>query len=85
MITTIWLGSRASIWQHRGYPVLGERVVCDDLDDAHSVLAAEYGEDLIDAESCDGGTNYYYASQADADADQTGARALAAITEDTNP
>lgn len=73
---SVWLGSEASIWSHRGYTVRGESVLCESREDAESVLRATYGDDLVEEQ------DHYYATQEDCDADSDGSRALAVIRQE---
>lgn len=76
---TVWLGSEADVWRHRGYEVSGETVYADTEDEARNVVSRTHGDldDLVSVD-VDGGT-YWYATQADADADSDGTSALAIV------
>lgn len=74
-----WLGCRASIWAHRGYRVEGERVLCEDLDDARRVVAESLGCQLEDLVCEVGEGEYYYCSQEEADRDSDGTSADAVV------
>ncbi|MBK8168193.1 MAG: hypothetical protein IPK64_19780 [bacterium] len=73
---SVWLGSDASIWAHRGYVVRGERVLCESRKDAKAVVARTCGEDLVVW-----GGSHFYASREECDADEDGTGACAVIDE----
>lgn len=75
---SVWLGYRASIWAHRGYTVLGERVECEDRKTAEHIVAESVAP--LDELYCFAGSHYYM-SKSDADADPDGSFAEAVIEE----
>ena len=77
---SVWLGSEASIWAHRGYRVIGERVQCESREDAEHVVRMSCGDDLAEYDAGSGGVHYYH-SQESCDADDDGTGACAVIDE----
>lgn len=76
---SIHLGSRASIWSHRGYTVRGSRVLCESREDALAILFHSFPDpDQLHEFVCDD-TTYYYDNEGACDADRDGSRALAVI------
>lgn len=73
----VWMGYRASIWSHRGYTVRGETVYTDSRADAVRLVRESLDEPV--AVRCDEAT-YYYATQEDADRDESGANAAAVVS-----
>lgn len=73
-----WLGSRASIWSHRGYEVRGETVYTESRADALRIARESLGEDVVEVRADDG--TYLYADADSAARDDDGSSADAVVS-----
>lgn len=75
---SIWLGSEASIWGHRGYRVRGERVEgVTSMRDARRIVRESLRGSYVSAKASDG--IYCYHDRAAMLRDDTGCAAVAVI------